>query len=162
VAFALPTLHVVTVYKALGLLFRDLIVWAQKLDRPKKVVVCPDKVRKPAIQLDKQPAIIVREPDATMQRTSQDIQLTSKHRVLGFKPQLRLDGNARTVSTKQSSPIIPPGTFPLGALSSMMMSSLVPMARASLLSSLRRAEARHRRSDELARCHSIFHDTFKF
>src|ERR1700687_767819 len=46
---------------------------------------------KPAIQLDKEPAIIVREPDATMQPTLQDNQLMSKHRVLGFKPQLRLE-----------------------------------------------------------------------
>jgi hypothetical protein len=43
------------------------------------------------IQLDKEPAIIVREPDATMQPTPQDIQLMSKHRVLSFKPQLRLE-----------------------------------------------------------------------
>jgi hypothetical protein len=41
------------------------------------------------IQLDKKPAIIVREPDATRQPTPQDIQLMSKHRVLNFKPQLR-------------------------------------------------------------------------
>src|ERR1700716_2085471 len=47
--------------------------------------------RKPAIQLDKEPAIIVREPDATRQPTPQDNQLTSKHRVLSFKPQLRLE-----------------------------------------------------------------------
>jgi hypothetical protein len=33
---------------------------------------------------------MVREPDATMQPTLQDNQLMSKHRVLGFKPQLRL------------------------------------------------------------------------
>src|SRR6266568_6546593 len=46
---------------------------------------------KPAIQLDKEPAIMVREPDATMQPAPQDIQLMSKHRVLSFKPQLRLE-----------------------------------------------------------------------
>src|SRR6267142_4875663 len=34
---------------------------------------------------------MVREPDATMQPTPQDIQLMSKHRVLSFKPQLRLE-----------------------------------------------------------------------
>jgi hypothetical protein len=44
--------------------------------------------RKPAIQLDKEPAIMVREPDVTMQPTPQDDQLMSKHRVLSFKPQL--------------------------------------------------------------------------
>src|SRR5216684_8364950 len=42
---------------------------------------------KPAIQLDKEPAIMVREPDATMQLAPQNIQLMSKHRVLSFKPQ---------------------------------------------------------------------------
>jgi hypothetical protein len=47
--------------------------------------------RKPAIQLDQEPAIIVRQPDATMQPAPQDIQLLSKHRVLSLKPQLRLE-----------------------------------------------------------------------
>src|ERR1700721_1775549 len=47
--------------------------------------------RKPAIQLDKETAIIVREPDATMQPTPQNIQLLSTRRVLSFKPQLRLE-----------------------------------------------------------------------
>src|SRR6266849_3702284 len=44
-----------------------------------------------AIQQDKEPAIMVREPDATMQPTPQDIQLMSKRRVLSFEPQLRLE-----------------------------------------------------------------------
>jgi hypothetical protein len=47
--------------------------------------------RKPAIQLDQEPAIMVREPDATRQPTPHHIQLMSKHRVLSFKPQLRLE-----------------------------------------------------------------------
>jgi hypothetical protein len=42
--------------------------------------------RKPAIQLDKEPSIMVREPDATMPPAFQDNQLMSKHRVLNFKP----------------------------------------------------------------------------
>src|ERR1700686_2166734 len=46
---------------------------------------------KPAIQLDQEPAIMVREPDATRQPTPHDNQLMSKHRVLSFKPQLRLE-----------------------------------------------------------------------
>src|ERR1700720_3716507 len=46
---------------------------------------------KPAIQLDKEPAIMVREPDATTQLAPQNIQLMSKHRVLSFKSQLRLE-----------------------------------------------------------------------
>src|SRR6266403_1156894 len=45
--------------------------------------------RNPAVQLDKEPAIMVRKPDATMEPAPQDIQLMSKHRVLSFKPQLR-------------------------------------------------------------------------
>jgi len=43
------------------------------------------------MQLDKEQAIMVREPDATMQLAPQDNQLMSKHRVLSFKPQLRLE-----------------------------------------------------------------------
>jgi predicted transglutaminase-like cysteine proteinase len=41
--------------------------------------------------LDKEPAIIVCEPDAARQPTPQDHQLMSKHRVLSLKPQLRLE-----------------------------------------------------------------------
>jgi len=63
---------------------------------------------KPAIQLDKEPAIMVREPDATMQSTPQDNQLLSKHRVLSFKPQLRLkwqgqDGQSETEQPDHSA-----------------------------------------------------------
>src|SRR5580700_1876194 len=47
--------------------------------------------RKPAIQLDEEPAIMVREPDATMQPAPQDNQLMSKHCVLSLKPHLRLE-----------------------------------------------------------------------
>ena len=43
------------------------------------------------MHLDKEPSIMVREPDATMQPTPQDNQLMSKHRILSFKPQLRLE-----------------------------------------------------------------------
>jgi hypothetical protein len=46
---------------------------------------------KPAIQLDKEPAVVVPKPDATTQPAPQDNQLMSKHRVLSFKPQLRLE-----------------------------------------------------------------------
>jgi hypothetical protein len=46
---------------------------------------------KPAIELDKEPAIMVREPDATMQPAPQDNQLMSKHRVLSLEPHLRLE-----------------------------------------------------------------------
>ena len=37
--------------------------------------------------LDREPAIMVREPDATLQPPPQDHQLMSKRRVVGFKPQ---------------------------------------------------------------------------
>src|ERR1700704_4256972 len=47
--------------------------------------------RNPAVQLDKEPAIMVRKPDATMEPTLQDNQLMSKYRVLSFKPYLRLE-----------------------------------------------------------------------
>jgi hypothetical protein len=46
---------------------------------------------KPAIQPNKEPSIMVRQPNATMHPAPQDNQLMSKHRVLGFKPQLRLE-----------------------------------------------------------------------
>jgi hypothetical protein len=38
---------------------------------------------------------MVREPDATMLTAPQDIQLMSKHCVLSFKPQLRLEWRAQ-------------------------------------------------------------------
>jgi hypothetical protein len=43
------------------------------------------------LQLDKEPAIMVRRPDATMEPAPHDIQPMLKHRVLSFKPQLRLE-----------------------------------------------------------------------
>jgi hypothetical protein len=49
---------------------------------------------------------MVRQPDATMQPTPQDHQLMSKHRVLSFKPQLRLAWRGQ--DGQSSSPIIPP------------------------------------------------------
>jgi hypothetical protein len=45
-------------------------------------------------RLDKEPAIMVREPDATLQLAPQDNQLMSKHRVLSLKPQLRPEWRA--------------------------------------------------------------------
>ena len=55
----------------------------------------PEDCWKPTIQLDKEPSIMVRQPDATMQPTPQDNQLMSEHRVLSFKPQLRLEGRGQ-------------------------------------------------------------------
>jgi hypothetical protein len=60
--------------------------------------------RKPAIQLDQEPAIIVREPDATRQPTPHDIQLMSKHRVLSFKPQLRLEWRGQDGQNEKEQP----------------------------------------------------------
>ncbi|HVI78466.1 MAG TPA: hypothetical protein VM715_09955 [Candidatus Acidoferrum sp.] len=60
--------------------------------------------RKPAIQPDKEPAIMVREPDATRQPTPQDNQLMSKHRVLSFKPQLRLEWRGQDGKSETEQP----------------------------------------------------------
>src|ERR1700730_4708203 len=59
---------------------------------------------KPAIQLDKEPAIMVRQPDATMRPAPQDIQLMSKHRVLGFKPPLRLERRGQDGQNETEQP----------------------------------------------------------
>src|SRR6476661_9533970 len=59
---------------------------------------------KPAKQLDKEPAILVREPDATRQPAPQDNQLMSKHRVLGFKPQLRLEWRGQQGQNETEQP----------------------------------------------------------
>jgi hypothetical protein len=47
---------------------------------------------------------MVREPDATMQPTPHDIQLMSKHRVLGFKPQLRLEWRGQDGQNETEQP----------------------------------------------------------
>src|SRR5258705_11029120 len=60
--------------------------------------------RKPAVQLDKEPAIIVRKPDATMEPAPQNIQLMSKHRVLSFKPQLRLEWRGKDGQSETEQP----------------------------------------------------------
>src|ERR1700675_3650880 len=47
---------------------------------------------------------MVREPDATMQPTPQDNQLMSKHRVLSFKPQLRLEWRGQDGQSETEQP----------------------------------------------------------
>jgi len=47
--------------------------------------------RKPSIQLDQEPAIVVRELDPALHLTPQNDQLMPKCRVLCFKPALRLE-----------------------------------------------------------------------
>jgi hypothetical protein len=59
---------------------------------------------KPAIQLDKEQAIMVREPDTTMRPAPQDNQLMSKRRVLSFKPQLRLEWRGQDGQNETEQP----------------------------------------------------------
>src|SRR4030088_1495772 len=47
---------------------------------------------------------MVREPDATMQPTPQDHQLMSKHRVLSFKPHLRLEWRGQDGQNETEQP----------------------------------------------------------
>src|ERR1700694_1752255 len=47
---------------------------------------------------------MVREPDATMQPASQDNQLMSKHRVLSFKPYLRLERRGQDGQNETEQP----------------------------------------------------------
>src|SRR5215831_16982684 len=59
---------------------------------------------KPAIQLDEEPTIKVREPNATTRPAPQDNQLMSQHRVLGFKPQLRLEWRGQDGQSEAEQP----------------------------------------------------------
>src|SRR5260221_4536012 len=47
---------------------------------------------------------MVREPDATMEPAPQDNQLMSKHRVLSFKPQLRLEWRGQDGQSETEQP----------------------------------------------------------
>jgi hypothetical protein len=47
---------------------------------------------------------MVRQPDATVQSTAQDHQLMSKHRVLGFKPQLRFEWRGQDGQSETEQP----------------------------------------------------------
>jgi hypothetical protein len=60
--------------------------------------------RKPAIQLDKESTIKVCEPNATTPPAPQDNQLMSKHRILGFKPQLRPECRAQDGQSEAEQP----------------------------------------------------------
>jgi hypothetical protein len=59
---------------------------------------------KPAIQLDEEPTIKVREPNATTPPVPQDNRLMSQHRVLGFKPQLRLEWRGQDGQSEAEQP----------------------------------------------------------
>jgi hypothetical protein len=47
--------------------------------------------RKPATELNEEPAVVVRETSPALQLTPQDRQLMSEHRILSLKPDLRLE-----------------------------------------------------------------------
>jgi hypothetical protein len=47
--------------------------------------------REPSIQLDKEPAIVVRQPTPPLHLALQNNQLMSKHRILSFKSARRLE-----------------------------------------------------------------------
>jgi phage terminase small subunit len=48
--------------------------------------------RKPAIELNEEPAVVVREMSAALQLTPQDRQLMSERGILSLQPDLRLEG----------------------------------------------------------------------
>ena len=56
------------------------------------------------ITLPRNDGRFAREPDATMQPTPQDNQLMSKHRVLSFKPQLRLEWRGQDGQNETEQP----------------------------------------------------------
>ena len=62
--------------------------------------------RKPSIQLDKEPTVVVGEQNAAMHLTPQHGQLMSKRRVLGFSRLFDLKGEAKTARRKQNNPNI--------------------------------------------------------
>src|SRR5262252_11245120 len=58
----------------------------------------------PAVNHDEVPAIIVREPDATLEPAPQNCQLMPKHRVLSLKPHLRLDRRGQDGQDEKQKP----------------------------------------------------------
>src|ERR1700738_5324246 len=59
---------------------------------------------KPAIQLDEEPTIVVREPDAAPQVAPQDNQLVSERGILSLKPDLRLEQRGQHGQDKPDEP----------------------------------------------------------
>src|SRR5262245_56637583 len=59
---------------------------------------------KPAIHLDQEPAILVRQPDAAAQLTCQNNQLMSKHRILGLKSAPRLAWRRQNGQNEKQQP----------------------------------------------------------
>ena len=62
--------------------------------------------REPSIQLDKKPAIVVRQPDPALNLTPQNDQLMSEAAFSASSRLFDLNGAAKTASTKHSSAII--------------------------------------------------------
>src|ERR1700686_574725 len=60
--------------------------------------------RKPSIRLEEEPAIVVREPGPAGHLAPQNDQLMSKHRVLSFKPQLRLEWRGQDGQNETEQP----------------------------------------------------------
>jgi hypothetical protein len=56
----------------------------------------------PSIELDKEPAIVVRERDPALHLSPQNDQLMSKYRILRFKPAPRLERRDRTKQSNAS------------------------------------------------------------
>src|SRR6202040_1796201 len=59
---------------------------------------------KPAIQLDEEPTIVVREPDAATKRAPQNNQLMSERGILSLKPDLRLERRGQHGQDKPDEP----------------------------------------------------------
>jgi hypothetical protein len=67
-------------------------------------LIVPIGVRTPCRITEEEQAIAVRQPDAAVQPTLQDNQLMSKHGVLSFKPQLRLEWRGQNVQNETEQP----------------------------------------------------------
>src|ERR1700692_2653653 len=68
--------------------------------------------RKPSINPDEEPAVVIREPSPALQPTTQDDQLMSENRILRLKPALRLEWRSQHGKNEPDRPIIAP-TYPV-------------------------------------------------
>jgi len=64
--------------------------------------------RKPAVELNEEPAVVARETSPALQFTPQDHQLMSERGILTSSRIFDLNGEAKTATTKHRSPIILP------------------------------------------------------
>src|SRR6476646_10151915 len=60
--------------------------------------------RKPAIELNEEPAVVVREMSAALQLTPQDHQLMSERGILSLQPDLRLEWRGQDRQDKTREP----------------------------------------------------------